>query len=378
MGGVRMSSSTGPRVPRVSIGMPVYNGQTFLRAAIDSILAQTFEDFELVICDNASTDATEQICRDYAARDARVRYVRNPTNLGAAPNFNRAFELSRAPYFKWMAVDDLIGPAYLARCVAALDAKPAAAMAYPRALVTDLADRPIEFATNGPTSRRSDLAIGITTPDGRAVTRGHLYDPPRRLDHADPVVRLREVLFETDWAFEMFGLMRAGALRRTPLNRGYYGSDQALLAAMALCGPWVEVPEVLFFRRWHPGQSRDIPARERATWMDASRARSHWAWLPTQVEVFVTLAGVVARADVSEVDRVRAYAAVWDRLAFVLRNIYEYRHSHGILHRLVYGPLERIRRPGAAAEPASSRAEQVVATRHRLPTNTTLSRSHAA
>lgn len=109
------------RAPRVSIGLPVYNGQDYLSQALDALLAQTYSDFELVISDNASMDDTEEICRQYAARDGRIRYHRSEENLGAAPNFNRAFELSRAEYFKWAAHDDLCGPEYLERTVAVLD-----------------------------------------------------------------------------------------------------------------------------------------------------------------------------------------------------------------------------------------------------------------
>src|SRR5215471_14033382 len=100
---------------RVSLGLPVYNGQRYLAGAIQAILDQTFSDFELIICDNASTDETESICRDLAARDPRVRYHRNPANIGAAPNFNKTFELSTGEYFKWLAHDDLHEPTYLQR-----------------------------------------------------------------------------------------------------------------------------------------------------------------------------------------------------------------------------------------------------------------------
>jgi glycosyltransferase involved in cell wall biosynthesis len=87
-------------MPRLSIGIPVFNGEEFLPELLDSLLAQTFSDFEIVICDNASSDRTAQICCEYASRDARIRYFRNDTNLGALPNYNRTFELSTAPLFK--------------------------------------------------------------------------------------------------------------------------------------------------------------------------------------------------------------------------------------------------------------------------------------
>src|SRR3954470_23138397 len=107
--------------PRVTIGLPVYNGARYLAEAIESVLAQTFTDFELVISDNASTDATAAIALQYAARDPRVRYSRNRENIGSARNFGRAFELATGEFFKWMASDDLISPEFLENCVAALD-----------------------------------------------------------------------------------------------------------------------------------------------------------------------------------------------------------------------------------------------------------------
>ena len=107
--------------PRVSIGMPVFNGENYLAEALDSLLTQTFSDFELIISDNASTDKTEEICRAYAVRDQRIRYFRNQENLGASRNYNRVFELSSGEYFKWAAHDDLCAPEFLGRCVDVLD-----------------------------------------------------------------------------------------------------------------------------------------------------------------------------------------------------------------------------------------------------------------
>ena len=114
----------------VSVGLPVYNGQKYLAVAIGSVLAQTFPDFELVISDNASTDATQEICKAYAARDARIRYIRQPLNRGAGFNYNFVFHESRGRYFKWLAHDDWLAPDNLKASVAALEADPAAVLAY--------------------------------------------------------------------------------------------------------------------------------------------------------------------------------------------------------------------------------------------------------
>ncbi|MGA7951628.1 MAG: glycosyltransferase family A protein [Thiobacillaceae bacterium] len=114
-----MSSSQ----PIVSIGMPVFNGERYIRDALDSLLAQTFTDFELIISDNASTDRTEQICRQYAAHDARIRYVRQSVNLGALPNFQFVLEAAVGEYFMWAAYDDFWKPNFIAHALPAMNDK---------------------------------------------------------------------------------------------------------------------------------------------------------------------------------------------------------------------------------------------------------------
>jgi glycosyltransferase involved in cell wall biosynthesis len=100
-------------VPRVSIGLPVYNGQNYLRCALDSILQQDYTDFELIISDTASADASPGICQELARKDGRVRYYRNETNIGARGNYNRVFELARGEFFKWASHDDEFHPSGL-------------------------------------------------------------------------------------------------------------------------------------------------------------------------------------------------------------------------------------------------------------------------
>ena len=120
---------TGPATPpRVSVGIPVFNGENFLAHAIEAVLAQSYRDFELIICDNASTDAAEAICRRYAAADRRVRYHRNARNLGVGPNYDLCFAHARGVFFKWMAHDDAIEPNFLEETVARLEANPEAVL----------------------------------------------------------------------------------------------------------------------------------------------------------------------------------------------------------------------------------------------------------
>jgi glycosyltransferase involved in cell wall biosynthesis len=111
----------GNRNPAVSIGLPVYNGERYLALAIRSVLEQTFEDFELIISDNASTDGTQEMAREFARADRRVRYQRMSRNLGPARNFNRLTLLARGRYFQWISHDDLWAPSLLAELVSPLD-----------------------------------------------------------------------------------------------------------------------------------------------------------------------------------------------------------------------------------------------------------------
>src|SRR5678816_531573 len=124
--------------PRVSIGLPVYNGEKYLARALHSLVSQDFEDFELIISDNASTDSTEAICRELAAKDRRIRYYRNETNIGATKNYNRVFELAHGEFFKWASHDDECHSSLVRRCVEQFDqASPSTVLVYPKADIID-------------------------------------------------------------------------------------------------------------------------------------------------------------------------------------------------------------------------------------------------
>jgi glycosyltransferase involved in cell wall biosynthesis len=111
--------------PLVTVGVPVRNGARFVREALDSALAEDYPNLEILISDNASTDDTEAIGREYAARDRRVRYWRNPENIGAVGNFGRVLAEARGIYFTWLACDDILSHRdYVSRTVAYLEANP--------------------------------------------------------------------------------------------------------------------------------------------------------------------------------------------------------------------------------------------------------------
>jgi len=137
------------RAPKVSIGLPVYNGERFIRRAIESVLSQTFIDLELVISDNASTDDTQKICEQYSANDSRVRYVRQTTNLGRIQNYFVVLQISSGLYFAWLAHDDHYRNAdHIALLVDALDR--GATMAFPDVDIVTLDDvGEVSFLENG-------------------------------------------------------------------------------------------------------------------------------------------------------------------------------------------------------------------------------------
>jgi glycosyltransferase involved in cell wall biosynthesis len=226
--------------------MPVYNGANYISVAIASCLNQDLPDLELIITDNASTDATEEICREFASRDPRVRYVRNPKNLGAAPNYNLGFKMARGRYFKWCAHDDFISRDYLSATVAALQAAPAATLAITRTQCVDDTGAPVDLVG------AESAAIG----------------------GADPAQRLALALRHMGTCYAIFGLFRADALSKSSLHRPYYGSDRALLAELALLGPFVRSEAGVFFNREH--QTRSVHLRKKADrriWQAAGATR---------------------------------------------------------------------------------------------------------
>ena len=236
-------------MPRVSIGLPVYNGEKYLQTAVEAILSQTLSDLELIVSDNASTDRTGELCKSFAARDPRVSYYRNPVNVGAGKNYNRVFELARGTYFKWAAHDDVCAPRFLEECVAALDRDPSIVLAYPQMVDID----------------ESGNVLGIRNISH--IPRSERGASPR------PYQRFRR-LIRTDYTVEeIFGVVRTDVLRRTRLIQSYTDSDRTLLAELGLLGRFTEIPEVLFYHRIHSGMSTKVYHgwQERTAWFDPAK-----------------------------------------------------------------------------------------------------------
>ena len=260
----------------MSIGLAVYNGENFLRPALDSLLAQTLGDFELIISDNASEDATAAICLEYAAADPRIRYHRNETNIGGARNENLTCELATGTYFHFAAHDDVCDPDLIRSCVAILVARPEVVLVYPRIRKID-----------------EHGALLEVLPDD---TRGTEATPSERLCSLYLTVRQCEMIY---------GVVRTSVLQASDLQRNYTDSDRTLLCQLALVGPFATVPEVLFSKRVHP----EMSVIKYSDW------RSRMAWFGDDVVSGPTLPNwmqlrhllsIIRRAPISAGERVGA------------------------------------------------------------------------
>jgi glycosyltransferase involved in cell wall biosynthesis len=227
-----MTGMTNPN-PKVSIGLPVYNGERFLAETIESVLAQTFTDFELVISDNGSSDRTKEISLGYVSQDPRVRFVRSEVNQGASWNYRRVFELSRGKYFRWAPADDLFAPESLAECVATLDANQDAVLCYPKTLLINEAKE----------------VIGT-------------YEDDLDFQSSDPVDRFYKAIRRNKLINAIYGLIRSDDLRCTTLMGNYPGADVTLIAELSLHGRFLEIPRPLFLRRMHGASSTSMTTME--------------------------------------------------------------------------------------------------------------------
>lgn len=221
-------------LPRVSIGMPVYNGARYLERAIDSLLAQTFSDVEIVVSDNASTDGTRDIIRRAAERDPRVRYSFNEANRGLVWNHRRVIALARGEYFMFAPHDDWFAEDYVERCVELLDARPDVTYAFSETILVDEAGQEV----------------------GRERVRQRVAD-------ASPSTRFWDLLV-VQGGVNWYGMARRELFARIAPYRPVPRSERIVLAELALWGPFALVPGRLYFRRVHDGQATALRRSRRA------------------------------------------------------------------------------------------------------------------
>lgn len=225
---------------RITIGMPVYNGEDYLAETLDTVLAQTYSKFILYIADNASTDRTEEICREYARKDSRIVYARNPKNVGAAGNYERCFTPATTEYFRWQNADDPIGPTLIEDCFNALENDSSIVLAYCKSRIIDDKGTVI-----------SDYEDNLSLQQASAS---------ERFISCVNVIRLQNV---------MYGLIRREPLAHTALLGAYTSSDLNLVGELSLYGKFEEIPKRMFNRRVHP---------ESSSWdmSDAEKLKEFW------------------------------------------------------------------------------------------------------
>ncbi len=228
-------------LPRLTIGLPVFNGEDLLCESIDALLGQSYEEFELLISDNASTDSTQDICQDYAKQDSRVRYIRQPHNIGLQPNENFVMRQGRTELFKLAAHDDLYARDLIKRCIEALDEHPEVVVAHAW-------------------EARIDVAGKLT----EALSYSVAADARRAPD------RFRSMLFD-GWDDYTYGVMRSEVLRRAHLLGSHHFSDRTFNTELNLHGPFYLVPEWMYFRREHPERTEPYTIRTRAAYMNYRR-----------------------------------------------------------------------------------------------------------
>ena len=231
-------------LPRLTVGLPVYNGEKFVAESIEALLGQSFTDFELIISDNASTDGTGDICRRYEKEDPRVRYFLQQKNVGLAPNHNFVAEHARGELFKWASNDDLYARDLLESCIEALDRCPDVVLAHSWTAKVDGSGAVIKA-----------LEYPLNTASPRAPER------------------FRSLLFVSG-GDDDYGVVRTEVLRRTAMKESYHHADRTIIAELSLYGRFYQVPDWLYFRREHADRAeRAHPSmRGRCANMDPRRA----------------------------------------------------------------------------------------------------------
>jgi glycosyltransferase involved in cell wall biosynthesis len=275
-----------PAVPRLTLGLPVYNGERFLAESMNALLAQTFTDFELIISDNGSTDRTADIARQYEAKDRRVRYVHHPQNRGSTFNHNFVVEQARGEFFKWVSDDDLYAPDLLQRCIDALDSRPEIVLAHAWTAFID--------------------------EEGKIT---NAIDYPLTTDVADPAERFRSLLY-THGGDDFYGVIPVSVLRRIKPFGSFHWADRTIVAELALQGPFYNVPDFLYFRRDHPTRATRVGSkvRRRCITLDPKRA-NRWRHPVVRLlgEYLLAYALAIWRAPISPTDRWRCgkELAIW-------------------------------------------------------------------
>jgi glycosyltransferase involved in cell wall biosynthesis len=221
--------------PLVSIGLPTRNGERYLDEAVRSVLTQDYGCIELVISDNASDDGTEEICRQFARSDSRVRYHRQSQNIGLVPNFNAVLQLANGTYLRWMGDDDWLTPSYVRRCVEVLDDDPTLILVTTQQAHVD-----------------PDGGVSSASYDGTRMRSGR---PVERFMEMLRLLNESQLLLDP-----LYGMTHRARVARLPRPVMLY-EDQIFAARLALAGPFGHIDEVLSYRRSKPFPRAPATAR---------------------------------------------------------------------------------------------------------------------
>jgi glycosyltransferase involved in cell wall biosynthesis len=279
--------------PRVIIGLPVYNGERFIGAAIESHLTQSFDNFDLIISDNGSTDSTREICSDYASNDKRIRYLQSPENRGILWNHRRVLEEIQNPnqYFRWAGADDVMEPGLLQVMVDVLDSRP---------------------------------DVEAVVPDTKNIDEhGEIIgSAPRTLNLQSPDAfeRARDVLLASYQHVIAYGLLRASTVRVMRTGPNYPGWDSVFVWELALRGKLVQPAEPALLRRFHAGSiSRVRNVSEVRRWVEPNSVPGmnfpHWSWAYERARALI--ACPLSTRDRLRIGRFLARTTLWQRGAMV-------------------------------------------------------------
>jgi len=272
--------------PRLTIGLPVYNGEKYVAESLEALLGQTFADFELIISDNASTDGTGDICRRYVKQDSRIRYFRQPRNIGIAPNVNFIIGQAKGELYKEASHDDLYASNLLESCIEALDENPDVVLAHSW-------------------TAKVDDSGGLT----------EAYEYPLKTAAPQAPERFRSMLFDSG-GDDDYGVMRMDVRRRAAPMGSHHHSDRTITAELVLYGRFYQVAEWLYFRREHSQQNGGAPMRRRCANMDPRRA-NRWQHPAARLygEYVWAYVSAIRRAPLSVADRRQCYGYLMQWLA---------------------------------------------------------------
>ena len=277
--------------------MPVYNGEQYLSLAIESLLQQTFSDFEILIADNCSTDRTVEIAEQYAASDSRIRIIEREENRGAVDNFNFVFHETKGEYFKWAAADDFCAPSFIEKCFYALEKQPEAVWCHCDSDKVDSNGNSLleRLPANDPT---------VVTKNGKRSWKGF---PRSQTDSESPALRFKDVLLGTTWCVDSYGLFRRSALEKTRLFIDTYGAEKVMIGELALIGKYAHVGEPLFSQRIHEQASSSLDSLEKQQEYVGVKRQSY---VKTRFKLFCAHLQSIHRHRIGWWNRLRSYMAL--------------------------------------------------------------------